>query len=170
MLTKLAGSVVELAPVRIEDVDALFEIARKPDSIEDYQRAATERGDVLAWLGPAIDGAELAWTIRRADRIVGLISLEPAGPASTATVAEIGYFVDIASSGQGYASDAAHAVVRWAFTKTSIERVTAGISLRNPASVRVVEKVGFVHVKTVANDWEWDGKLWDSAYYELTRG
>ncbi len=149
------------------DVDDLFRIARVPESIEDYQRAATSRDDVLEWLQPAIDGDEQAWVIVAGGATVGLVSLEPDGDLDGAVVAEVGYFVDVGQAGRGYATDALRAVAAWAFESTTIHRLDAGISMRNPASLRVVEKVGFQHVRTVERDWEWDGRLWDSAYYEL---
>ena len=167
MIPELLGDLVVLRPVAASDVDSLVRIARVPESIEDFQRAATNRDDVLAWLQPAIDGDEVAWVIVAGAQVIGLVSLEPDGALEGAEAAEVGYFVDVERAGNGYATDAVRAVAAWAFGSTTIRRLDAGVSLRNPASLRVVEKAGFRHVRTVERDWEWDGELWDSAYYEL---
>lgn len=167
MIPDLRGDAVSLRPVSAADVDDLLRIARVPESIEDYQRAATSRDDVLEWLQPAIDGDEQAWVVVAGDATVGLVSLEPDGDLDGAEVAEVGYFIDVGHAGRGYATDALRTMAAWVFASTTIRRLDAGISLRNPASLRVVENVGFHHVRTVERDWEWDGELWDSAYYEL---
>ncbi len=106
MHPELVGDLVALVPVAVDDVDPLFEIARDPASIEDFQRAARSRDDVLAWLRPALDGEELAWTVRVGGAIVGFVGLEPDGPVVGATTAEVGYFVDARHTGNGYATDA----------------------------------------------------------------
>lgn len=167
VIPELSGDSVALRPVSASDVDELLRIARVPESIEDFQRAATSRDDVLEWLQPAIDGEEQAWVIVADDAVVGLVSLEPDGELTDAEAAELGYFVDVDCAGRGFATDAVRTVSAWTFESTSIRRLDAGISLRNPASIRVVEKAGFRHVRTLERDWEWDGQLWDSAYYEL---
>ncbi|MEM9516112.1 MAG: GNAT family N-acetyltransferase [Actinomycetota bacterium] len=158
-----------LTPVRPDDVDAIFQVARTPESIEDYQRAASTPADVAEWLLPTIDGRDAAWTIRADDVVIGLVSLEPDDSWAAAATAELGYFVDVGHSGRGVATEAATAAVDWAWSATSIERITAGVTVRNPASLRVLEKLGFDHVRTVPDDWEWDGQRFDSAYYELAR-
>ncbi|MEM8619372.1 MAG: GNAT family protein [Actinomycetota bacterium] len=160
---------LRLTPAQHDDVDALFTIAREPASIEDYQRAARSPADVSAWLGPTVDGRDAAWTIRSHDVVIGFVSLEPDDDWPAATSAELGYFVDAARAGAGIATEAADAAIRWAWSSTTIGRITAGVTVRNPASIRVLEKLRFEYLQTVPDDWEWDGRLWDSAYYELRR-
>ncbi|MEM9133436.1 MAG: GNAT family N-acetyltransferase [Actinomycetota bacterium] len=165
---------LRLEPLRPDEVDALFAIARNPASIEDYQLAATVRADVEAWVAPLLTGEELGWTIRSGERIIGLVALEPAaddgeedGGGGKGPSAEIGYFVDAAEAGQGFASEATAAVTRWALETGRFRRLTAGVTVRNVASRRVLEKAGYRHTHTSARDWEWKGELLDSAYYVI---
>lgn len=58
--------------------------------------------------------------------------------------AEIGYAVLPAYRGCGYATEAAAALVAWAFGCPEVVQVTAQAEAGNGASVRVLEKVGFV--------------------------
>ncbi len=57
--------------------------------------------------------------------------------------AEVGYMFDPDHWGRGYATEALHAVVRHAFGDWDIRRLTAGYFADNPASGRVLAKVGF---------------------------
>lgn len=47
--------------------------------------------------------------------------------------------------GRGYATEAARACVRHGFDKLGLERIVADVDPANAASVRVLEKCGFVH-------------------------
>ena len=55
----------------------------------------------------------------------------------------LGYFVDEAANGRGYATSAVRDAVRFAFGEMGLHRVQAAVMPRNVASVRVVEKAGF---------------------------
>lgn len=57
--------------------------------------------------------------------------------------AEVGYMLDPLHWGRGYATEALRALVRHAFEDWHIRRLTAGYFSDNPASGRVLEKVGF---------------------------
>ncbi|MDA3038207.1 MAG: GNAT family N-acetyltransferase [Actinomycetota bacterium] len=55
---------------------------------------------------------------------------------------EIGWRLERASWGQGYATEAAAAVVDWAFTTLHTKRLVAVVHLDNLASHRVADKIG----------------------------
>jgi RimJ/RimL family protein N-acetyltransferase len=71
--------------------------------------------------------------------VVGSIGLM--WPATDGAV-EFGYGVVASRRGRGYASEAARAVVAFAFTAPGVHTVHAGVELSNPASARVLEKAG----------------------------
>jgi RimJ/RimL family protein N-acetyltransferase len=56
---------------------------------------------------------------------------------------ELGYFLVERQTGQGYATEAAQAVVRWAFETLKVDRVDLQCASDNHASARVAERVGF---------------------------
>ena len=58
------------------------------------------------------------------------------------TEAGVGYIVDPAHAGRGVASDLARGLLTAAFDHLGVRRVTAGCNADNPASARVLEKVG----------------------------
>jgi RimJ/RimL family protein N-acetyltransferase len=59
------------------------------------------------------------------------------------TAFELGYWVGQKARGQGIATKAASAIIRYAFEKLGGETINAGYFLDNPASGRVLEKLGF---------------------------
>jgi len=57
---------------------------------------------------------------------------------------EIGYGIDEAYQGQGYATEAVNAAVMWALQQPGATRVEAETEPDNKASQRVLEKCGFI--------------------------
>jgi RimJ/RimL family protein N-acetyltransferase len=57
--------------------------------------------------------------------------------------AELGYWLGVPYWGKGYATEALHAVIDYAFTDLGHEALSAGARVTNPASRRVLEKCGF---------------------------
>ena len=62
---------------------------------------------------------------------------------SRAHVAYVGYYVLPDYWGNGYASEAARLLVTYAFDELNAHRVEASVQADNPASRRVLEKLGF---------------------------
>lgn len=56
---------------------------------------------------------------------------------------ELGYWLGVSYWGQGYATEALHALVDYAFADLGHDALQAGARVTNPASRRVLEKCGF---------------------------
>ncbi|MFI5230840.1 MAG: GNAT family N-acetyltransferase [Gemmatimonadales bacterium] len=88
-----------------------------------------------------------AITERRSGALVGAIGIEI---AEGGREGELGYWVGVPHWGRGYATEAAGAMVAHAFSDAwSLERLTARYFIRNPASGRVLEKIGMRDVEPV---------------------
>jgi ribosomal-protein-alanine N-acetyltransferase len=83
--------------------------------------------------------------------------------------ARMGYCLDDAAWGQGFATEAAGAVLQWAFYTLDLNRVQAEADTRNTASGRVLEKLRFVREGTLREDCIVDGEVPDSWVYGLLR-
>jgi ribosomal-protein-alanine N-acetyltransferase len=83
--------------------------------------------------------------------------------------ATIGYCLDDAAWGQGFATEAAGALLQWAFNALHLNRIQAETDTRNTASSRVLEKLGFVHEGTLREDCIVEGEVSDTAVYGLLR-
>ena len=83
--------------------------------------------------------------------------------------ASLGYCFDDAAWGHGYATEAARALLRWAYDTLDLNRVQAETDTRNVASARVLEKLGFVREGTLREDCVVNGEVSDSWVYGLIR-
>ncbi len=81
--------------------------------------------------------------------------------------AAMGYCYAEAAWGHGYATEAARAVLRWAYATLDLNRVQAEADTRNIASARVLEKLGFVREGTLRQDCIVNGEVSDSWVYGL---
>jgi RimJ/RimL family protein N-acetyltransferase len=105
---------------------------------------------------------------RAADRVFigwcGLVKWNPDFRSAT-----MGYCLSDAAWGQGFATEAAGALLQWAFATLNLNRVQAQTDTRNTASGRVLEKLGFVREGTLREDCIVDGEVSDSWVYGLLR-
>ena len=83
--------------------------------------------------------------------------------------ASLTYILDEAAWGRGYATEAACALLRWAFETLDLNRVQAETDTRNDASVRLLEKIGFVREGTLREDCVVNGEVSDSFVFGLLR-
>ncbi|MFF0191203.1 GNAT family N-acetyltransferase [Streptomyces sp. NPDC005244] len=83
--------------------------------------------------------------------------------------ASLGYCFNQAAWGHGYATEAAHAVLQWAFHTLDLNRVQAEADTRNLASARVLEKLGFTHEGTLRENCIVNGDVSDSWVYGLIK-
>jgi RimJ/RimL family protein N-acetyltransferase len=83
--------------------------------------------------------------------------------------ASLGYCLGDAAWGQGFATEAAGALLGWAFDKLDLNRVQAEADTRNVASRRVLEKLGFVLEGTLREDCVVNGDVSDSWVFGLLR-
>ncbi|MFL6023155.1 MAG: GNAT family N-acetyltransferase [Marmoricola sp.] len=83
--------------------------------------------------------------------------------------ASLGYCFAERAWGHGYATEAAGALLDWAFSTWPLNRVQSETDTRNLASARVLEKLGFQHEGTLREDCVVDGDVSDSWVYGLLR-
>jgi RimJ/RimL family protein N-acetyltransferase len=83
--------------------------------------------------------------------------------------AGLGYILGRAAWGQGYTTEAARALLQWAFDTLDLNRVQAEVDTRNAASARVLEKLGFLREGTLREDCVVNGDVSDSWVYGLLR-
>ena len=137
-----------LRPFTPEDAEAVravacaFEIADMtlsvphPYSIEDGHKFMTLVQD---WYKAATK-FPMAITLRSEPAaLVGCVGLDRHDPNDRA---ELGYWIGVPHWGKGYATEASAAMLRWGFESLSFNKIIAHHFARNPASGRVLEKLG----------------------------
>lgn len=95
--------------------------------------------DARHWL----EGLEPGEVVRGVECNGGLIGLTGYVPDEDGRSAEIGYWIGKPHWGQGYATEAAGALIAYCFSHQRFERLTCCHFADNPASARVIAKLGF---------------------------
>ncbi|WP_174274487.1 GNAT family N-acetyltransferase [Sphingomonas bacterium] len=133
-----------LRPGWMEDAPALSRAIGEEAIVRNLSRAPWPYalGDAQTFLASPRDPLRPNFLICRRDdaAIVGGIGLIG---ASDADEAELGYWIGSAHWGHGYATEAGRAVVAIADASLRIPRLRASHALDNPASGRVLAKLGF---------------------------
>src|SRR2546430_6629313 len=87
-----------------------------------------------------------AVTLRNDADLIGCVGLHVKAENDNG---EIGYWIGVPYWGSGYATEAAGVVLRYGFETLSLNRIYAMHFARNPASGRVLQKLGMRHEGTL---------------------
>ncbi|ACT01465.1 GNAT family N-acetyltransferase [Paenibacillus sp. JDR-2] len=83
--------------------------------------------------------------------------------------AYMGYFIDQAHNGQGYATSAVSAVVSEAFEELQLHRIQAGVMPKNERSIRVLQKAGFRQEGLARRYLKINGQWEDHLLFAITK-
>jgi [ribosomal protein S5]-alanine N-acetyltransferase len=130
---------------------------------DDVRRLAGERAVAETTLNvshPYEDGMAEKWIsnhrdwFERGEQVVFAITLQPDGTLIGAVGlqihredrrGELGYWIGVHYWDHGYCTEAARAVIAFGFEQFGLNRIQACHFARNPASGRVMQKVGMLH-------------------------
>ncbi|WP_309064746.1 GNAT family N-acetyltransferase [Microbacterium sp.] len=137
-----------------DDVDAITAACQDPEVPRwttvpsPYTREHGEEfvEKVAAWWD---EGAETVWAVRRDGELAGMIGLHRITEHPHGGDAEIGYWGVARFRGQGVMTEAAHAVVKWAFGELGLVRLGWRAVVGNVPSARTARAVGFRYEGTL---------------------
>lgn len=102
--------------------------------------------DAQAWIGShAVEraaGTAHRFVVERDGRMIGTCDVDEIADAT----GDLGYWLDEAEWGRGFATEAARAVMAFSFHQLGLTRLTSGHAADNPNSGRILTKLGFAHV------------------------
>lgn len=143
----------------------LPEVSRYQDWPTPYTRdLAHELVDGMERLGGPSPGEWVQLAIDAGDGIIGDVAV---WLDDSAELAMIGYTLDPAHQGRGYAIEAVDGVVDWLFRRKRVHRIAATIDPENAASARVLERCGFEYVGTARSAALVRGEWADDARFSL---
>lgn len=102
-------------------------------------------GAAEEWIGThaaafgAGESAQFAVTLADSGELIGATGFEFSAAHNHA---ELGYWIGVAYWGKGYATEAGRALLEWGFRQRGVHRIHAHHFARNPASGRVMQKLG----------------------------
>ena len=83
--------------------------------------------------------------------------------------AEVGYSIRRDRWGLGLGSEAVSTLIGFGFQRLGLRRIEADADPRNVASIRLLEKLGFVREGYMRERWEFDGEIQDAVCFGLLR-
>jgi RimJ/RimL family protein N-acetyltransferase len=137
-----------LRPLNATDGAALLRIRANWNVARMLRMAAypPDAEEVSAWIA----NAELEWARGTASRFAVIKDRTVIGCADVDEIhdgwGELGYWLDEAFWGDGLASEVGAAVRDFAFQTLKLEGLKSGHAADNPASGRVLQKLGFNHI------------------------
>jgi len=100
-----------------------------------------------------------------AGRFLGIVGLESL--AHLHESAELGYWLRVDGIGRGYMTEAASAIVAWAFQRVNAHRVRVAAATDNHASLAVIRRIGFRFEGIARQAERCQGRWLDHALFAL---
>ncbi|MBD0741284.1 GNAT family N-acetyltransferase [Streptomyces sp. CBMA152] len=150
-----------LRPFSDADADHLFALDSDPDVMRFINGGRpTSREAIRALTLPRLlhdypcFGTRGYWAAEEkgTGTFLGWFEFRPLDDDSTAVV-ELGYRLNKAAWGKGYAAEGSRALMEKGFTDLGVERVTANTMAVNTRSRRVMEKAGLSFLRNFTGDW-----------------
>ncbi|WP_105429911.1 GNAT family N-acetyltransferase [Neorhizobium sp. T6_25] len=92
-----------------------------------------------------LTGEACRFAVEVENRVVGLVDIDEIADAE----GELGYWFERSVWGFGYASEAAREAIRFAFEEIGLSVLKSGHAQDNPASGRILVKLGFHYIDTI---------------------
>lgn len=167
----IATARLALRPSTAADAARAFEI-QSDHAVTRMLRMASfppDRAEIEAWFADHprewTAGEAYRFAALLGGRMIGLIDLDEIGDGE----GEIGYWFEQSSWGQGFASEAARAVVRFAFAEAGLLSLRSGHAADNAASGRMLTRLGFRLLDQIERNSRSRGETILQCRYQLAR-
>lgn len=161
---QIVTSRLTLRFARPDDLEAMHAVLSDPRAVQWWSSPPHETLDQTRdWLEAMIAGSGpgLDFVIEFEGRVVG--------KAGFFAPPDVGYILHPDVWGRGLATEAVGAVLDRLFEATDHPMVTADVDPDNAASIRLLEKLGFLRTGSAENTWNIGGVWKDSVFYALSR-
>lgn len=164
-----------LRPLTRDDAPAMFDLARH-DIVTRYVSWPSHRtiDDTYAFIDLTLGKYErgesyiFAITLREADGgLIGVVGCDEVNAEHK--YAYWGWWIGEPHWGRGYMTEAAKHAIDWQFNNTDVHRIAAMAMPENPASWRVMEKIGMTYEGTLRECRIVKGQTISLRYYSILR-
>ncbi len=169
---RLSGREIVLRPTELDDAAAAFAIQSDWEVTRMLAgaRFPPDRAEIERWFRDHPrewrDGEAFRFAIVHASELIGIADIE----AIRGDSGSLGYWLSPRVWGLGIATEAAGLLVDFGFGELGLAELRAGHAADNPASGRVLQKLGFVQVATTRLTSRSRGEEIDHHRYLLRRG
>ncbi len=161
-----------LREITKKDVNEIFALRSDKELMRYISRPlALSTEDALKWMQLIFDLLEtndgINWGISLKENplLIGTISLWRIDKPNYR--AEIGYMLQTLYQQKGIVSEAIAAVIEYGFATMKLHSIEAKASPENAASLRVLDKAGFVREAYFKEDYYFNGEFLDTVVYSL---
>jgi RimJ/RimL family protein N-acetyltransferase len=152
---------------RVEELVSDADVASTTANIPHPYQAGGARTYIENHLAGSSATGEIVWAIT--ERTAGLIGAIGLRHEASQMKAELGYWIGKPWWRQGYATEAGRAAIEYGFLGLGLNRIFAHHMVRNPASGRVLEKLGMRHEGSLRQHLRRDGRFEDLELYGILR-
>lgn len=159
---------------RMGDMEDVFEYASDPEVtrfvvFETHRTLDDTREFLERVLSRGLDSGVLTFAVevKESWKVIGNCSIWVVDDRSKR--AEVGYAINPAYRGKGYAPEALRAVIELGFGVLELNRIAGLAMLDNPASVRVMEKAGMKYEGTLREYMMIKGRFYDLQVCAMVR-
>lgn len=163
-----------LRTVRMEDKDAMYQYRSDPDTSQYLITIPRSADDVAEMIGKSsvvidVPGTWYQFVLNEkvSNTLIGDIGVHFLETDPENTQVEIGYTLDKAFRGKGYATEALRAIIDYLFNTIKKRRIIASIDPSNSASIRLVERLGFRKEAHFVESLFFHGKWVDDLIYAI---
>jgi ribosomal-protein-alanine N-acetyltransferase len=156
-----------------DDWPAVLAYQCKPEYLRYYEWTGRTAAEVQEFVQMFLDQQEavprikfqLASTLRTTGQLIGNCGIRLA--SAGARQGDIGYELDPAFWGQGYATEAARAMVGFGFAELRLHRIWSWCIADNKGSAHVLEKLGLRLEGRLRQNEYFKGRWWDTLMYAI---
>ena len=161
---EIVTSRLKLRSARPDDLEAMHAVLSDPRATRWWSTPPHETlNETRVWLDSMIaNGPDQPDFVIERDGVV-------IGKAGFWKLPEVGYILHPDHWGQGFAGEAVEAAIGHVFATRDIEELTADVDPENAASIRLLERLGFIRTGFAERTWNIAGEWKDSLYYGLSR-
>lgn len=165
---------LQLRPLTYEDTGTIFTIFSDPE-VTRYRGHNTLRneGEAKDFIGKTMTGASdeslLEWAIIeiKSKTLIGVCAY--AGWDKEHHKAEIGFALRKESWGQNYTTELLETFIPFGFEELNLHRIEADVDPRNKASIKLLEKFGFIEEGYLRERYHINGEIQNALFYGLLK-
>ena len=160
-----------LRKITLDDAVAMYQWMSDPEVCK-YERWNSHpsveytQGSIREYYGAYDSDSKYHWGIQLSDELIGSVSI--VGMNNADKKATLGYCLAQKHWSKGYVTEAVSKVVEFMFKEVELNRIEASCSVNNPASGKVLQKVGFVLEGHSKDYYYCNSGLQDSDLYAVT--
>lgn len=156
-----------------EKVEDLIE-ARKIflEQLNDWERQEPFYEKKVVSIHNGDDNNKFTWSIfLKSGEVIGQMTVQPSEFSDgNPAIRDVGWFINPKHHRNGYASEAAKAILDFMFNEVEIDKIITSAATTNPGSWKIMEKLGFQFIKSKPSTYlDENNNLLESSCYEIIR-